>query len=108
MEFIKWYLIIFSELFQSDSWKFFVFGFLISLIFGFFLRNIKKIGIGIICCLCIYVLCEIGMRLFRTMFPQLITLFVGTISLGAVCGLILSMIISLIAYLIGRLKFGKI
>ena len=90
MDFIKRYLPILSELFESDTVIIFAIGAGLGFLFGFLFKDIRHRNRAAISCLAAYALCEIILDIRVNMGLGLLLLIVGTTALGACMGILLN------------------
>lgn len=88
------YLPIMGELFSSDSIIFLLIGLIVALIIGLRLKPIKKITIGMVVSIIVYVLCEAFSNIRTTFLFEIIALFIGTVAIGCFIGFLIALIVS--------------
>ena len=88
------YLPIMGELFSSDSFIFMLIGLVVAAIIGIVMKSTKKNIVGLGSCFAIYVISEIISNMRSSYLLELILLFVGTLAIGGIIGLLIGLIVS--------------
>ena len=88
------YLPILDELFSSDSILFLLIGLIIALIIGLRLKPTKKITVGMIASIIVYVFCEVVSIIPVTFLFEIIALFIVTIAIGCLIGFLIALVVS--------------
>ena len=97
------YLPIMSELFSSDSINFLLIGLVVAFAIGLILKSNKQRIIGMVASIIVYALCEVLSNVPASFLVEIISLFIGTISLGCFIGFLIALVVSKIK----RNKAGK-
>ena len=88
------YLPILDELFSSDSIVFLLIGLTVAFAIGLILKSDKKRIVGMAASIIVYALCEVVSNISTTFLPEIIALFIGTITIGCFIGFLIALIVS--------------
>lgn len=90
------YFPILQELFESDTVIFIAIGFIVAVIFGMRVKELKMIGFAMGSLLAVYAICEWMSNMHTNFLMEILLLFLGTLSFGGFLGLILCLLIKII------------
>ena len=87
------YLPIIRELFASDSMIFMLIGLVFAACVGIKMNDTRKSILCLVSSFVLYAVCELVSNLHTNYIMELMLLFVGTLSIGAIIGFLISLLV---------------